>query len=220
MYSKQLKIGIFGSGVVGQVLSKAFCLEGHPVMLGTGNPGKKEIVDLQKAMPDIKLGSFTEVAQYGDILVLAAKGSAIVDLLRKTGPAFFTGKIIIDVTNPISADPPVNGVLKFFTRPDESLMEEIQAVLPGAYVVKAFNSIGNAFMYKPPFSGEKPTMFICGNHAEAKQTVTEILEIFGWEAEDMGTAVSARPIEQLCILWCLPGFLSNQWTHAFKLLKK
>ncbi|HUR11725.1 MAG TPA: NAD(P)-binding domain-containing protein [Flavitalea sp.] len=220
MYTKQLKIGILGSGTVAQVLAKGFITEGHPVMMGTRIPVKKDVVDWQKTLPTVQVGSFSEAAQYADIIILAAKGAAILDVLKLAGPEQFTGKVVIDVTNPISADPPINGVLKFFTRSDESLMEQIQAVIPGAYVVKAFNSIGSAFMYKPAFGSEKPTMFICGDNEEAKKTVTGILYVFGWEAEDMGSSVSARPIEQLCILWCLPGFLSNQWTHAFKLLKR
>ena len=99
-------------------------------------------------------------------------------------------------------------------------MEKIQEVLPEARIVKAFNSVGNVFMYKPDFNGIKPTMFICGNDEDAKKTVTEILNSFGWETEDMGKAEAARAIEPLCILWCIPGMLRNQWTHAFKLLKK
>jgi 8-hydroxy-5-deazaflavin:NADPH oxidoreductase len=98
-------------------------------------------------------------------------------------------------------------------------MERIQRLIPKAHVVKAFNSVGNAFMYKPNFPGGKPTMFICGNDAEAKKTVTQILDTFGWETEDMGAVEAARAIEPLCILWCIPGFIKNEWMHAFKLLK-
>jgi predicted dinucleotide-binding enzyme len=63
-------------------------------------------------------------------------------------------------------------------------------------------------------------MFICGNDDSDKQTVTDILRSFSWETEDMGKAEAARAIEPLCILWCIPGFIRNQWGHAFKLLKK
>jgi predicted dinucleotide-binding enzyme len=127
---------------------------------------------------------------------------------------------VIDATNPIAKEPPQNGVLKFFTTLEDSLMERLQAKLPGAKLVKAFNSVGNAKMYKPGFRGGPPTMFICGNDSVAKKEVAGILRAFGWEAEDMGTVEAARAIEPLCILWCIPGFLRNEWTHAFKLLKK
>jgi predicted dinucleotide-binding enzyme len=98
-------------------------------------------------------------------------------------------------------------------------MERIQLLIPEANVVKAFNSVGNALMYKPNLNGQIPTMFICGNDVEAKEQVSAILEDFGWEVEDMGTVEAARAIEPLCILWCIPGFLRNEWMHAFKLLK-
>jgi hypothetical protein len=122
--------------------------------------------------------------------------------------------------NPIEESPPVNGVLRFFTGPYESLMERLQKQVPKAHFVKAFSSVGNAFMVQPDFEGLKPTMFICGNSGEAKAQVQEILAQFGWEWEDMGSVEAARAIEPLCILWCIPGILPGQWTHAFKLLKK
>ena len=98
-------------------------------------------------------------------------------------------------------------------------MERIQKLIPEAKVVKAFNSVGNAFMYKPKFPGGTPTMFICGNDDRAKTVVKDFLILFGWETEDMGQIEAARAIEPLAILWCIPGFIGNQWTHAFKLLK-
>jgi predicted dinucleotide-binding enzyme len=97
-------------------------------------------------------------------------------------------------------------------------MEELQSAFPDANFVKAFNSVGNVFMVNPKFES-KPTMFICGNNAGAKKEVIHILDLFGWETADMGAAEAARAIEPLCILWCIPGFLENKWTHAFKLLK-
>jgi 8-hydroxy-5-deazaflavin:NADPH oxidoreductase len=165
------------------------------------------------------LGSFQETAQFGEIIVLAVGGLVAEDAITMAGKEHFIDKIIIDATNPIAAVPPDNGVLKFFTTLEESLMERIQKLIPDAKVVKAFNSTGNAFMYKPKFPGGAPTMFICGNDEVAKKKVTDILTIFGWETEDMGKVEAARAIEPLCILWCIPGFIRNQWTHAFKLLK-
>ena len=151
--------------------------------------------------------------------MLAVKGSAAAEALRAAGARTLAGKTVIDATNPLADAPPTNGVLKYFTSLDESLMERLQREFPEARLVKAFNSVGNARMVNPEYAGGKPTMFICGNDPAAKDTVARILGQFGWEAEDMGKVEAARAIEPLCMLWCIPGFLRNQWTHAFKLLK-
>lgn len=161
-----------------------------------------------------------ETAQFGDLLVLATGGLVTEDAIKLAGTNNFSGKIIIDATNPIVAAPPINGVLQFFTGPNESLMEKIQLLLPEAKLVKAFSCVGNAFMYLPKFTGGTPTMFICGNDDSAKKIVTDILTSFGWETENMGKVEAARAIEPLCILWCIPGIIRNQWNHAFKLLKQ
>jgi len=215
-----MKVGILGSGVVGRVLASAFLKEGYDVMLGTRTITKEEVIKWKNENPTGLLGSFQDTAQFGEIIVLAVGGLVAEDAITLAGKEHFIDKIVIDATNPIAAVPPVNGVLKYFTTLEESLMERIQQLLPNAKVVKAFNSVGNAFMYKPDFPGGTPTMFICGNDETAKQKVTEILTVFGWETEDMGKVEAARVIEPLCILWCIPGFIRNQWTHAFKLLRK
>ena len=214
-----MKVGIIGSGIVGQVLAKAFTSEGHSVKLGTRDITKEEVIKFKEANPAVTVGSFADTAAFGELLVLAIGGSVAEEAIKLSGIKNFSGKVVIDATNPIAAAPPENGVLKFFTNLDESLMERIQKQLPDAKLVKAFNSVGNAFMYKPSFPGGIPTMFICGNDPEAKKTVTDILQSFDWETEDMGSIEAARAIEPLCILWCIPGFIRNQWNHAFKLLK-
>ncbi|MES1198139.1 MAG: NAD(P)-binding domain-containing protein [Chitinophagaceae bacterium] len=214
-----MKIGIIGSGIVGQVLGNGFLSEDHKVMLGTRNISKEEVVKWKNENPSALLGSFQETAQFGEIIVLAVSGLAAEDAINLAGKEHFMDKIVIDTTNPIAAVPPDNGVLKYFTTLEESLMERIQKLIPDAKVVKAFNIVGNAFMYKPNFPDGTPTMFICGNDDDAKKIVTDILTSFGWETEDMGKVEAARAIEPLCILWCIPGFIRHQWTHAFKLLK-
>ena len=215
-----MKIGIIGSGIVGRVLASGFLKEGHQVMLGTRNIGKEGVVKWKNENKNGLLGSFQETAQFGEIIVLAVSGLVVEDAISLAGKAHLSNKIIIDATNPIATVPPENGVLKFFTTLEESLMEKIQKQLPDAKVVKAFSCVGNGLMYKPNFNGSIPTMFICGNDDPAKKTVTDILTSFGWETEDMGKVEAARVIEPLSILWCIPGFIRNQWTHAFKLLKK
>ncbi len=219
MLDKNLKIGILGSGAVGRVMASAFLNEGHEVMLGTRNTSKEEVVKWKNDHAAGKTGKFAEAASFGDVLVLCVEGDVVEEVIKQSGAENLTSKVVIDTTNPIAKEAPVNGVLKYFTAPNESLMERIQQLLPEAYVVKAFNSVGNAAMYKPDYGGIKPTMFICGNNDDAKKTVTAILDVFGWETEDMGKAEAARAIEPLCMLWCIPGFVKNQWTHAFKLLK-
>ncbi|MDX2047424.1 MAG: DNA-binding protein [Chitinophagaceae bacterium] len=189
-------------------------------MLGTRDIAKAEVVKWKSENPKGLTGTFEDAAKFGDLLVLATGGSVTISAIELAGKENFKNKLVIDTTNPIAAEPPVNGVLKFFTSLDESLMEKIQQQIPEARLVKAFNSVGNSLMYKPDFPGGKPTMFIACNDDTAKKTVTDILTTFGWETEDMGKAEAARAIEPLCILWCIPGFIRNQWTHAFKLLKK
>ena len=215
-----MKVGIIGSGIVGRVLGTAFIKEGHQVMLGTRDVNKEDVVKWKAENSDAQADTFNQTTEFADIIVLAISGLATKEVIELAGVNNFTGKVIIDATNPIANAAPDNGVLKFFTSLDNSLMEQIQKQLPDAYVVKAFNSVGNALMYKPDFNGIQPTMFICGNDDAAKKTVTSILTSFGWETVDMGKAEAARAIEPLCILWCIPGLIRNQWTHAFKLLRK
>jgi len=213
------KVGVLGSGVVGKVLAAGFKSHGYDVMIGSRDPEKlQEWMETDRQVE--RSGTFEDTAAFGDILVLATKGTAALDALKLAGASSLKGKSIIDATNPIADAPPDNGVLKFTTSLDHSLMEELQDAFPEGKFVKAFNSVGNAFMIDPDFGGIKPTMFIAGNDESAKAEVATILGQFGWETEDMGGAEAARAIEPLCILWCIPGFRRNQWSHAFKLLKK
>lgn len=213
------RIGILGSGIVGKTLAVGFLKNGYPVTVGTRNTVK--LADWQAKNPTARTASFEETARFGEILVLASKGHAAHEVLKLAGAANLKGKTIIDATNPIDESAaPANGVLNFFTDLKTSLMEQLQKQAPEANFVKAFSCVGNAFMVDPKFADGKPTMFICGNSEGAKKQVNYILTQFGWETEDMGKAESARAIEPLCILWCIPGMLNNQWSHAFKLLKK
>lgn len=213
------KVGVLGSGQVGQVLADGFLKHGFEVMRGSRDAAKLE--EWKKgAGAKASTGTFADTAKFGDIVVLAVKGSAAESALEQAGADNLSGKTVIDATNPIADEPPENGVIRYFTGPNDSLMERLQKRFPSAKLVKAFSSVGNAFFVNPDFGGTKPTMFICGNDAGAKEQTKAILDTFGWETEDMGQVQAARAIEPLCILWCIPGFLQNRWTHAFKLLKK
>lgn len=213
-----MKVGILGSGEVGKTLAAGFLKHGHQVAVGTRDPAK--LADWRRTHAAARVGSFAEAAAFGEVAVLTVKGSAAIDVVRAAGADALASKPVIDTTNPISDTPPEHGVVGFFTRMNESLLERLQKDSPRVHFVKAFNSVGSDLMVNPSYSGGPPTMFICGNNAAAKRTVTTILEQFGWDTADMGHAEAARAIEPLCILWCIPGFLHDQWTHAFKLLKK
>lgn len=210
------KIGILGSAAVGQALAAGFKRHGDEVRIGSRTPAKLAAFTENTG---IAAATFAEVAGWAEVLVLAVKGTVAEDALRAAGAASLRGKLVIDTTNPIAEAPPVDGVLAFFTGPNDSLMERLQASFPDARFVKAFSSVGNALMVDPKLEGGPPTMFYCGNDASAKATVKGILETFGWEPADMGTARAARAIEPLCQLWCIPGFRENTWRHAFRLLR-
>ena len=212
-----MKVGVLGSGEVGQALGDGFVKHRHEVMLGTRDPAK--LADWAARNPNARVGTFAEAAEFGELIVLAVNGKASSTALGLAGAENLAGKTIVDATNPISDVPPVNGVLSFFTKQNESLMEQLQQEFPDAHFVKAFNSVGSDLMVNPRLEDGRPSMFICGNEAAAKKAVTEILDQFGWETLDMGAAEAARAIEPLAILWCIPGFLRNEWTHAFKLLR-
>jgi predicted dinucleotide-binding enzyme len=212
------KIGVLGSGQVGQTLANGFLAHGYAVMRGSRDPEK--LADWKRgAGASASTGTFAEAAGFADVVVLAVKGTAAEAVLDSCGAGSLNGKTVIDTTNPIEEAPPVHGVLKFFTSLDDSLMERLQRRVPGAHFVKAFSCVGNAFMVDPKLPGGPPTMFICGDDAGAKDETKTILVDFGWEISDMGAVEAARAIEPLCILWCIPGMLGQGWSHALKLLK-
>jgi 8-hydroxy-5-deazaflavin:NADPH oxidoreductase len=208
------RIGIIGSGIVGQTLATGFLKHGYHVTVGSGTPGK--LAQWLEKNPLGKTGSFEEAIDFAQILVLAIKGLAAEGFIKKYASKL-TGKTIVDTTNPIADEAPEKGVLKYFTSLENSLMERLQILAPGANFIKAFNSVGSDFMVDPKFES-KPTMFICGNNPEAKEQVKNLLTELGWDFADMGNAESARAIEPLCMLWCIPGLRENKWKHAFKLL--
>src|SRR5262249_36990027 len=139
-----MKVGILGSGDVAKALAAGFLKHGHNVVMGTRDPAK--LADWLAQQRGARAGSFSEAAKVGEVVVLAVKGTVALEALRAAGAANLAGKPIIDATNPIADAPPVNGILKFFTTLDESLMERLQREFAEARLVKAFNSVGNAFM--------------------------------------------------------------------------
>jgi len=212
------KISILGSGTVGQTLAGGFIKNGYEVFMGTHNPNKT--IEWQNdSLKRIKLESYEDAAKKGEIVVLAVKGTVAEDVV-KTVASHIENKVVLDATNPISDTPPSKGLLSYFTDLNGSLMEKLQKLAPQARFVKCFSSSGAPTMINPDFGGVRPSMFICGDDDAAKKEAGDILKTFGWDIEDMGGVEAARAIEPLAILWCIPGFLKNDWHHAFKMLKK
>jgi predicted dinucleotide-binding enzyme len=212
------KIAVLGSGQVGQVLADGLLAHGYEVMRASREPTKLASWK-SGAGAKAQVGNFAEAARWSDAVVLAVKGGAAESAIEQAGIANLAGKTVMDTTNPIAEAAPDNGVLRFFTDLNESLMERLQKKAPNAHFVKVFSCVGSVFMVNPKLPGGPPTMFICGNDASAKADVHKLLDQFGWETADMGTMQAARAIEPLCMLWCIPGLTQNSWTHAFKLLR-
>jgi predicted dinucleotide-binding enzyme len=213
------RVGVIGSGVVGETLADGFLRHGYEVMRGTRDPGKLAGWPGRQGSK-AQVGTMAETAKFGDLVVLAVKGTGAESALELCGTENLDGKTVIDTTNPIAAAPPDNGVLRFFTTLDDSLLERLERKAPGAHFVKAFSCVGNALMVNPDLPGGPPTMFYCGRDETAKREVEAILRQFGHDPEDMGGAEAARAIEPICILWCIPGFLRNDWVHAYRVLRK
>ena len=215
-----MKIGILGTGVVGQALGTGFTALGHDVKMGSREPGNDKAREwATRAGAHASTGTFAETAKFAEVAVLALLWSGTENALRLAEPGNLAGKVVIDATNPLVVHP--DGPPTLALGHSDSGGEQVQRWLPGAKVVKAFNTVGNAFMVKPQFPGGPPDMFFCGNDEGAKQTVTRLLEDFGWKRPiDIGGIEGARELEPLAILWVKIGIRSGSWNHAFKLLRK
>jgi predicted dinucleotide-binding enzyme len=213
------RVGVIGSGIVGRTLAAGFTRHGWETMIGSRDP--EPLRDWADATtPRVATGTFAETANFGDLLVLAVRGSAAEATIALIGAQALAGKTILDATNPIAEQPIEDGVLPYFTDHGESLMERLQRAAPAARFVKAFSCVTSALMVDPEVVGGPPTMFICGNHDDAKREAIDVLESFGWDWTDLGSARAARAIEPLAMLMCIPGLLRDDWIHALRLLPR
>ncbi len=212
-----MKVGILGSGVVGQQLGQGFLRLHHEVMIGTRHPQKLETW-LETGGQGALLGTFEAAAKFGELLVVCTKWSGTQHALEMAGPSNFLGKVVIDTTNPLDSTttPP-----RFIATPGHSAGEQVQHWLPGAKVVKAFNTISAYTMCCPVRDEGVPDLFICGNDASAKELVGIIARQWEWHSViDMGGIEEAFFQEALAHIWIQYGFRNNSWSHAFKLLRK
>lgn len=214
-----MKVGILGTGDVARALGKGFAALGHEVRMGSRDArNEKALAWVKEAGGRASAGTFGDAADFGEIVVLATLGVANESALKMAGPAKMRGKVVIDTTNPLDFSggmPP-----KLAVSGNDSAGEQVQRLLPDAHVVKAFNTVGNPFMFRPEFPGGPPDMFICGNNEDAKRSVSAILKDFGWGIVDVGGIESSRYLEAMCMVWVLSGIRSSNWNQAFKMLRK
>ncbi|GAC1667987.1 MAG: NAD(P)-binding domain-containing protein [Candidatus Acidiferrum sp.] len=199
-----MKFGIFGTGMVGKALGNKLVSLGHQVMLGSREAGNAEGMAWAKsAGGGAAQGSFTDAAEFGEIVFICLRGDIALPVVKSVGGDKLKGKIVIDVSNPLDlskgAPFPLLGDLVNTT----SLGEEVQKALPGAWVVKALNTVNCEVMVNPKLVNGESDLFICGNDAAAKRKVAEILSSFGWTRNpiDLGDITSARATEMLMPIW-------------------
>lgn len=214
-----MNVGILGTGDVGKALGRAFVALGHEVKMGARDArNEKALAWAQEVGAKGSVGTFGDAASFGEVVVLATLGVANESAITMAGPDHFRGKLLIDTTNPLDFSggmPP-----KLAVSGNDSGGERVQRLLPDAHVVKAFNTVGNAFMFRPDFPGGPPDMFICGNHDDAKAKAAAILKDFGWGVVDVGGIESSRYLEAMCLVWVLSAMRMGNWNKAFKLLRK
>jgi len=214
-----MKIGIIGTGDVGQALGRGLVSLGHEVKLGSREArNEKALAWVSKNGAKASAGTFAEAAAWGELVMLATSWSGTENALLLAGPNNLAGKVVVDVTNPLVFTP--NAPPSLALGHTDSGGEQVQRWLPESRVVKCFNIVGHAHFFNPDFPGGPPDMILCGNDAGAKKTASAICQAFGWPVIDIGGIEGARLLEPLCILWVLYGIQNNSWNHAFKLLRK
>jgi 8-hydroxy-5-deazaflavin:NADPH oxidoreductase len=213
-----MRVAVLGTGDVGKSLGNAFLALGHEVRMGAREANNaKAAAWAGRAEGNASVGTFADAAAFGDIVVLATLGTAVQQVLQPDVVQACVHKLVIDTTNPLDHS---HGEPRLAVGHTDSGGEQVQRLLPSSKVVKAFNTVGNALMFRPALPGGPPDMFICGNDDGAKERVTALLVDFGWKTIDLGAIESSRYLEVMCMVWVKFGLLSKSWTHAFKLLRK
>lgn len=214
-----MDIGILGTGMVGETVGAGLIKRGHRVMMGARVPAKPSAVDWADAHGiNASYGSFENTAAFGEVVFNCTKGEASLAALRMAGVKNLAGKILVDVANPLDFSkgmPPTLTVCN-----TDSLGEQIQREFPETRVVKALNTINCVLMLEPGRLDGDHDLFICGNDAEAKATVTELLRSCGWKTiHDLGDIGAARGTEMLMPLWMRLMAVNGTAEFNFRLVR-
>lgn len=213
-----MKVGVLGSGMVGQTLGLGLAARGHEARLGTRDPAREQVLEWgRRAGARGSVGTFAEAARFGELAVLATLWSGTRSALDLAGPENLRGKVVVDVTNPLDFS---SGKPELALGWRDSGGEQVQRWLPGARVVKAWNIVTAATMVDPEREEGTPDMLIAGDDPDAKRTVTALLGEFGWPVVDLGGIEEARLLEPMAMVWIRHFVRTRDYRHAFKLLRR
>jgi predicted dinucleotide-binding enzyme len=197
-----MKIGVFGTGRVGQTIGSKLVSVGQDVMMGSRSANNEAATAWAAGLgARASHGTYAAAAAFGEVIFNCTRGDATLDVLRAAGADRLRDKILIDVSNPLDFSkgmPP-----RLFVFNDDSLAEQIQREFPETHVVKSLNTINCGVMVEPSKLSADHDLFVSGNDAEAKQTVVRLLkEWFGWKTIiDLGDISTARGTESYLALW-------------------
>lgn len=196
-----MKFGLFGTGAVSQSIGRKLVSLGHEVKMGARDAkNEKAAAFVRESSQLASQGTFSDAAQFGEVLVNATQGAASLDVLKSAGGENLDGKVLIDIANPLDFSkgmPP-----SLFVCNIDSLGERIQAAYPNLKVVKTFNTMNASVMVNPGMVPGPHDIFICGNDDQAKSAVIGLLKSFGWKDPiDLGDITSARATEMLLPIW-------------------
>lgn len=208
-----MKVGIIGSGSVAQTLAQGFLARGHDVLVGARDPKAKRDLKLGKA----RLGTFSEAARHGEVLVLAVHGANVAEAVKLAGPEAMAGKLVLDTSNPLDFGP--RGAHKPASIPD-SCLQVAQRAAPKAHFVKAWNCTPGAQMVDPRFKEGRGDQVICGDDAAAKEQAKRILAEFGWNAIEAGDSSMAPYVEGMALALINWAARTNDWTWGVKLVRR
>ena len=195
-----MKIGILGTGMVGEALGTKLVQLGHHVTMGSRTPDNENAARwAKKNGVNASQGTFADAAALSEMVFLCTKGEVTLEVIRSAGASAFDGKVVVDVSNPLDFSRGMPPSLLLCNT--DSLGEQVQKALPAAKVVKTLNIV-NCEVMVDPAKGGHPTMLLCGNDAEAKGKIVALLKSFGWkDIIDLGDITKSRATEMLLPLW-------------------
>jgi hypothetical protein len=213
-----MKIGILGTGMVGETLGTKFVQLGHQVKMGSRTANNESAAKWVKAAgANASQGTFHDAVIFGEMVFVCLKGAVFLEVVKTLFPGAFSGRVIVDVSNPLEFS---NGAMSLSICNTKSLGEEVQSALPIANVVKTLNTV-NCEVMVDPAKGGNPTMFLCGNDADAKKKVTDLLKTLGWrDIIDLGDITKSRGTETMMHIWMnLFGLFGNPY-FGFKIVRR